>query len=138
MAEIQLPKTIVGALATTFAADTTPYVPSVKTLSEKRAKHLNKAQRETLRKMVETGKRLVRQPGGVWVLAGTHIEKTTGLKPTHVPLGFGAMPTDWCVRTPTMEALEARGLLQRANVYPESWKDERELTETGRRIGEGT
>jgi len=41
---------------------------------------------------------------------------------------------DWSVTIPTIRAMEKRGWLRRRNVHTEEWRDERELTETGRAL----
>lgn len=130
-----LPKIIAKAQEIAAA----PYVPRTKTISPAQAKRLNKGQLDVLKRMLETGKCLVRQPGGVWVLTGTYVEDPKHIcKPSRrLKLGTkGLQSSDWCVRTFTVEALEARGLIQRANTIPDEWKDDRVLTEAGRQAAQ--
>ncbi len=72
--------------------------------------------------------RLYRMPGGFWTTRATPMKEHSADVPA------------WSVGWQTIRAMEARGWLQRANVYPEArdgWRDERELTEAGRTLARG-
>jgi hypothetical protein len=74
--------------------------------------------------------RIRRLQGGFWTTpstpVGKHVEQSRYYAPHDVP--------EWHTGALTIRAMEARGWLQRANVHPEEWRDERELTEAGRAV----
>jgi hypothetical protein len=101
---------------------------------------ISPTQREVIFRMRRAGKRLVRRPGGKWVLEGT-------AKPT--PPGWSKRPDrrnlrtapwgpfdgadefgrarSWSVDVRTVRALEKRGLLERTYEDPREWCDPRRL-----------
>ena len=80
--------------------------------------------------MADSGKRLTRQPGAFWVLAGTYYAYGDAAVRARA---IGLVPSDWHTSTQTMQALERRGWVRRAGIHAEAWLDERELTEEGRK-----
>jgi hypothetical protein len=82
---------------------------------------------KVLQKMVTNG-RLFRMPGGFWTV--------TGVQNTFQKLDHGGtyLSPEWSTGTVTVRAMEKRGWIQRANVHPEDWRDEREVTEAGRAV----
>ena len=75
------------------------------------------------------GKRLMRQPGGFWVLTGTYFPVPDD---NSAPFeAAGLVLNRWYTGTSTMRAMELKGWLRRTNVHPEPWRDEREITTEG-------
>lgn len=84
-------------------------------------------QAEALRRMAAANAPLARQPGGFWTL------KEASPSPwTPRP---GGLERSWYIDIQTVRAMERKGLVERTNVWPEEWRDERQLTPTGREIG---
>lgn len=78
---------------------------------------------KVLQRLIETGARLERRPGGFWVTTGTReVPSVTGRD----------MYPEWSTTIQTVRALEKRGWLRRCNLDFEEWKDPRELTDEGR------
>jgi hypothetical protein len=71
------------------------------------------------------GKALYRVKGGFWT-----VDPVTSYDTFGIPKGEDGN-TIWYVPTRTMEAMEKRGWVARANKYPEVWKDDRVITEAG-------
>jgi hypothetical protein len=97
-------------------------------------KRPTETQLEALAKMEASGRRLMRQPGGFWVLSGTYypVLSDTYHRQMAKLEAQGLERNEWRTITLTVRALEKYGWVRRVNVYPESWRDERELTDEGR------
>jgi hypothetical protein len=75
---------------------------------------LSSTQQDVVNKLTETGQAIIRLPGGFWTWAGCSVN--------------AAGVPDWWVATPTIRAMERKGLLVRCNVFTEEWRDNRALT----------
>lgn len=84
--------------------------------------------RDLLREMAETGRPLVRWEGGYWTT-----EDRARARKREWPAGFH-LP-DRFVSIGVVRELEEKGLLRRLGVFPEEWRDARELTAFGRELG---
>lgn len=88
---------------------------------EENGKHPTPAQVEVLARLAESpGVLLERWPGGFWTLQGMRLNERDA--------------PEWSTLLHTVRAMELRGWLRRAHVYPEDWRDSRELTEAGREV----
>lgn len=70
-------------------------------------------QRQVIVKLAETKAPIVRLPGGFWTYDGC-------------PVNQAGIP-DWWVTWPTVRAMDRKGLLVRAHVHADAWKDHRTL-----------
>lgn len=86
----------------------------------------SKAQIAVLERLAE-GKRLMRQPGGFWVLTGTYFPDENSAEFE----AAGLVRNPWYTGTATVLAMETRGWLRRTNAHSKAWKDEREITAEG-------
>lgn len=82
-------------------------------------------QLDALRHMLSGGN-LIRLPGGFWTTRDTPI----------VEQGIEKWPA-WNTSVHTVNAMDKRGWIERAGIHAEAWKDERKLTEIGRKIATG-
>lgn len=80
-------------------------------------------QLQVLLRAVKENAPLERRAGGFWTTSGTPAKDDHSLD---VPL--------WWVSVQTIQAMEKRGWLRRTNRFPESWRDDREVTEEGRMV----
>ena len=71
------------------------------------------------------GKPLYRYPGGFWTTEPIVSKDTFGIPKDEKG------ETIWYVPAGTMNAMEKRGWIVRANKYPEPWKDDRVITDAG-------
>jgi hypothetical protein len=80
---------------------------------------LSPTQEEALQIIREHGGRIIRLKGGFWTYPGC-------------PAGNGIFRKypSWSVDIKTVRCLEREGFLERANVFPEEWRDTRILKET--------
>jgi hypothetical protein len=79
---------------------------------------LSQTQRDVLEKLEQNpGARMVRVSGGFWTYSGCP------------GLGATRMLPNWSVTVQTIRAMEKLGLLRRANIHPEEWRDERALVQ---------
>lgn len=88
-------------------------------------------QLNALRRMVETQRTLRRWDGGFWTT-----DAGPGCYAPRVRLGPGvdsAVPS-WWVGIATVRAMERGGWVERTNVHPEEWRDERRITDAGRAV----
>ncbi len=81
---------------------------------------LSPTQQETVDKMKAHGGKLVRLLGGFWTYPGCS-SRASGFTGAEIP--------DWYTSTPTVKALEKKGVIERTHEYPEEWKDVRKLKE---------
>lgn len=67
---------------------------------------------------------LERWPGGFWTYPSCPVDHVTN----------GCDIPSWYVTTHTVQAMERRGWLERVGKYPESYRDDRRLTDDGRAL----
>jgi hypothetical protein len=88
---------------------------------------LTETQKEVVRRLTAEGGNIKRFPGGTW---------TTEKTPWKEQYGPGsAKAPEWNVAVGTIHSMEKAGMLERANVHPEEWRDERRLTAAARGLG---
>ena len=79
---------------------------------------LTEAQVDILQRIEAGGGTLHCRRGGYWTCQGVTLD------PNDVPV--------WYIGSHTVRAMEAQGLLQRTQRYPEEWRDDRKVTLEGR------
>lgn len=82
---------------------------------------LSATQHAVIERMLETGQPLERWRGGFWTIKGCPYTLRRDA------VGDMYRSPDWHVGTNTVKAMERAGLLKRANVHGEEWRDERIL-----------
>ena len=88
---------------------------------------LSAEQARVIAMLASSGGLIERIAGGFWSPPGT------ALRPGYQ----GTMVPSWSTTAHTIKAMEARGWLERAHVYPEAWRDTRRLTAAGYAAGAG-
>jgi hypothetical protein len=78
------------------------------------------SQRETLAKMAADDGTIVRVPGGFWTTRSGAADLTAGGYPR------------WYTVLQSVRAMERRGWVVRRNVYTETYRDDRAITDAGR------
>lgn len=105
-------------------------MPTDKRCHQRKDEPPSATQLDALRHMASSPDgRLIGLRGGFWTTRDTPTK--TVRRPDRD--GDYVQPT-WSVITLTMRALERKGWIVRANVWPEAWRDERVLTDAGRAL----